>query len=160
MPGHSVPITCCEWDCLMYSKPPRHQSFYLLTLVQLEVTSYLCLHVGCIVISYIYIPLWQQRKIAPQTIGLSFMWRTVREWDNLVYCTIFAVFGQPPTYVSVPSGPTTLDGASSIGYPLTVLHSRQLRGTLIVCTAWAIPRHSVGNLPFCFTTFKHFIALT
>lgn len=90
----------------------------------------------------------------------SLMWRTVREWDNLVYCTIFAVFGQPPTYVSVPSGPTTLDGASSIGYPLTVLHSRQLRGTLIVCTAWAIPRHSVGNLPFCFTTFKHFIALT
>ena len=65
--------------------------------------------------------------LAPQTIGLSFVWRTVREWDNLVYCTIFVMFGQPPTYVSVPKGPTTMAGASSMGYPLTVKHNKSNR---------------------------------
>ena len=67
----------------------------------------------------------------PETISLSLVWRTVHEWDNLVYCTISVMFGQPPTYVSVPKGPTTMDGASSMGYPLTVKHNKNNRRMMV-----------------------------
>ena len=41
------------------------------------------------------------------------------------------MFGQPPTYVSVPKGPTTMDGASSMGYPLTVKHNKNNRRMMV-----------------------------
>ena len=37
---HSVPMTSCEWECLMYCKTPRRQFFYLLTLEWLSIGSY------------------------------------------------------------------------------------------------------------------------